>query len=183
MKTLPMALSAPAAALSLMLLAGCASGPYASGGDAQDAFFANLAELCGQTFEGKVVTDDPVDADFRSQRLVMHVRDCSDTEIRIPFHVGADHSRTWVITRTSGGLTLKHDHRDPDGTTPATGAATVTKRRQPTRAAFLQTCQQRRMHACRTTRTRMTWDCWDAAPQSSRCAPLCGGWPMRHTPS
>ena len=117
MKTLPMALSAPAAALSLMLLAGCASGPYASGGDAQDAFFANLAELCGQTFEGKVVTDDPVDADFRSQRLVMHVRDCSDTEIRIPFHVGADHSRTWVITRTSGGLTLKHDHRDPDGTT------------------------------------------------------------------
>jgi hypothetical protein len=117
MKTLPMALSAPAAALSLMLLAGCASGPYASGGGAQDAFFANLTELCGQTFEGKVVTDDPVDADFRSQRLVMHVRDCSATEIRIPFHVGEDHSRTWVITRTPGGLTLKHDHRDPDGTT------------------------------------------------------------------
>lgn len=118
MKTLPLALSAPAAALSLMLLAGCATGPAGDGaGAAQDAFFANLTALCGQTFEGKVVTDDPVDADFRSQRLVMHVRDCSADEIRIPFHVGADHSRTWVVTRTSGGLTLKHDHRDPDGTT------------------------------------------------------------------
>jgi|GEM_PF-4650922 len=118
MKTLPAALSAPATALSLMLLAGCATGPGGDGADAaQDAFFANLTELCGQTFEGKVVTDDPVDADFRRQRLVMHVRDCSADEIRIPFHVGEDHSRTWVITRTPEGLRLKHDHRDPDGTT------------------------------------------------------------------
>jgi len=113
-----MAVSAPAAALSLLLLAGCASGPFQGGtSGAQDAYFANLTALCGQRFEGRVVTDDPVDADFRSQRLLMHVRDCSDTEIRIPFWVGEDRSRTWVITRTSGGLTLKHDHRDPDGTT------------------------------------------------------------------
>lgn len=117
MKTLPVALSAPAAALSLMLMAGCATGPAGGTDAAQDAFFANLTELCGQTFEGKVVTDDPVDADFRRQRLVMHVRDCSADEIRIPFHVGEDHSRTWVITRTPEGLRLKHDHRDPDGTT------------------------------------------------------------------
>ena len=117
MKTLTVAVRAPAAALSLMLLAGCAAGPQAVGDDrAQDAFFANLTALCGQTFEGKVVTDDPADADFRRQRLVIHVRDCSADEIRIPFHVGEDHSRTWVITRTPGGLTLKHDHRDPDGT-------------------------------------------------------------------
>lgn len=117
MKTLPVALSAPAAALSLMLMAGCATGPAGGTDAAQDAFFANLTELCGQAFEGKVVTDDPVDADFRRQRLVMHVRDCSADEIRIPFHVGEDHSRTWVITRTPEGLRLKHDHRDPDGTT------------------------------------------------------------------
>lgn len=47
----------------------------------------------------------------------MHVRDCSAEEIRIPFWVGEDRSRTWVITRTETGLRLKHDHRDPDGTT------------------------------------------------------------------
>ncbi|GAA0395742.1 hypothetical protein GCM10009093_22870 [Brevundimonas terrae] len=83
----------------------------------QDAFFANLTALCGQRFEGKVVTTDPQDADFANNRLLMHVRDCSDSEIRIPFWVGEDKSRTWVITRQDVGLRLKHDHRDPDGTT------------------------------------------------------------------
>jgi hypothetical protein len=27
----------------------------------------------------------------------MHVRDCGPDSIRIPFHVGADRSRTWLI--------------------------------------------------------------------------------------
>jgi hypothetical protein len=51
-----------------------------------------------------------------SQALVMHVRDCSADTIRIPFHVGANRSRTWVVTRTATGLRLKHDHRHEDGT-------------------------------------------------------------------
>jgi len=45
----------------------------------------------------------------------MHVRSCSENEIRIPFHVGEDRSRTWVITKTSAGMRLKHDHRHQDG--------------------------------------------------------------------
>jgi hypothetical protein len=45
----------------------------------------------------------------------MHVRDCSSDTIRIPFYVGEDRSRTWVVTRTAGGLQLKHDHRHEDG--------------------------------------------------------------------
>jgi len=45
----------------------------------------------------------------------MHVRGCEPAELRIPFHVGDDHSRTWVITRTAQGLRLKHDHRHEDG--------------------------------------------------------------------
>jgi len=82
----------------------------------QTAFMASLKALCGQRFEGRVVTTDAVDADFARARLVMHVRDCSADEVRIPFHVGDDHSRTWVISRNEeGGLTLKHDHRDPEG--------------------------------------------------------------------
>lgn len=115
------AFSAPAALLSILAVAACSqpeSAPAPEAAGPQDVWFANLGELCGQRFVGQVVTDDPADADFRSQRLLMHVRDCSDSEIRIPFWVGEDHSRTWVITRNDdGGLTLKHDHRDPDGTT------------------------------------------------------------------
>jgi len=112
MKTLT--LIAPALAVSAGLaLSACATGP-AVAPTPHDAFFANLSALCGQRFEGRVTTDDAADADFRRQRLVMHVRDCSPIEIRIPFQVGDDRSRTWVITRTDTGLRLKHDHRDPD---------------------------------------------------------------------
>ena len=115
------ALSAPVAALSVLAVAACSqpeSAPAPEAAGPQDVWFANLGELCGQSFVGQVVTDDPADDDFRNSRLLMHVRDCSDSEIRIPFWVGDDHSRTWVITRNDdGGLTLKHDHRDPDGTT------------------------------------------------------------------
>lgn len=50
----------------------------------------------------------------------MHVRECSDSELRIPFHVGDDRSRTWVLTRRVGGLRLKHDHRHADGSPDAT---------------------------------------------------------------
>jgi hypothetical protein len=79
------------------------------------AFFTGLLALCGQAFEGRMTTNDPADAAMGAQRLVMHVRECKDDEIRIPFHVGADRSRTWVVTRTAAGLRLKHDHRHDDG--------------------------------------------------------------------
>lgn len=91
----------------------CASTPRAA--PSHDAFMANLNALCGQRFEGRVTTTDAADAAFASSRLLMHVRDCSPTEVRIPFWVGEDRSRTWVITREPHGLTLKHDHRDPQG--------------------------------------------------------------------
>ena len=72
--------------------------------------------MCGQAFEGKVVEGtEPSDAAFREQRLVMHVRECSADEIRIPFHAGENRSRTWVLTRTADGVRLKHDHRHEDG--------------------------------------------------------------------
>jgi len=80
-----------------------------------DAFLARLSELCGRRFEGRVVSADAADADMARQRLVMHVRDCSAAQVRIPFQVGADRSRTWVLTRTAEGLRLKHDHRHEDG--------------------------------------------------------------------
>ena len=99
-------------AAASIALAACATAPAPS---PQDIFFANLSELCGQSFEGRVVTTDAADANFASQRLVMQVRTCSENEIRVPFHVGENRSRTWVITRTGAGLRLKHDHRHEDG--------------------------------------------------------------------
>lgn len=83
----------------------------------QDQFLANLAELCGEAYQGEIVASSPegADDDFAGQDMVMHVRECEDDVIRIPFHVGEDRSRTWIITRTADGLRLKHDHRHEDG--------------------------------------------------------------------
>jgi len=58
----------------------------------------------------------PGDSVFVQNRLLMHVRDCGESEVRIPFALGADHSRTWIVSRVDGGLRLKHDHRHEDGT-------------------------------------------------------------------
>lgn len=85
---------------------------------------AAIAAHCGQAYVGKVVEDTPAPTakdPFAGQRLVMHVRGCADPahELRIPFHVGDDHSRTWVLTRTPNGLRLKHDHRHEDGSPDA----------------------------------------------------------------
>ncbi|HEX8570785.1 MAG TPA: hypothetical protein VF699_12815 [Caulobacteraceae bacterium] len=103
-----------AGTLVILLLGGCASVPPPP--HPADAFFARLTALCGRTFEGSVVADTPTPSpDFAGKRLVMHVRDCTPTQVRIPFHVGEDRSRTWVVTRTPGGLRLKHDHRHEDG--------------------------------------------------------------------
>lgn len=99
-------------AVAALALSACASAPPAS---PQDTFFANLSTLCGHAYAGRVVTTDAADASFTSQPLVMHVRDCSASEIRVPFNVGENRSRTWVITRTAEGLRLKHDHRHEDG--------------------------------------------------------------------
>jgi hypothetical protein len=79
-----------------------------------DAFFDNLRKYCGKAFEGKVAVDNPASPGFEG-RVVMHVRKCTDTQLQIPFHVGDNHSRTWIITKTGSGLSLKHDHRHEDG--------------------------------------------------------------------
>lgn len=80
-----------------------------------DAFLAALRAHCGKAYEGRIIDPQPADTAFASQRLLMHVRGCGDDTLRIPFHVGDDRSRTWVLTRTADGIRLKHDHRHEDG--------------------------------------------------------------------
>ena len=99
------------AALALIATAGCATTAAP-----QRDFFTDLSSLCGKSFAGRITSPPaPADADFAGKTMVMHVRTCSADTIRVPFHVADDHSRTWVITRTTVGLRLKHDHRHKDG--------------------------------------------------------------------
>jgi hypothetical protein len=75
----------------------------------------NLRSLCGKAFAGELVEYNDSDADLLGLPMVMHVRECGENEIRVPFHVGENRSRTWVFTRTADGIKLKHDHRHEDG--------------------------------------------------------------------
>ena len=83
-----------------------------------DAFMASIARHCGKAYAGRITANEPAAPNdpFTGKPLVMHVLACSPQQLRIPFHVGDDHSRTWVLTRTADGLQLKHDHRHADGT-------------------------------------------------------------------
>jgi hypothetical protein len=103
-------------AAAALAVSGCATPRTTADSD----FFARLGSLCGRAFEGRIASP-PVaaDASFAGKRLVMHVRDCSANTIRIPFHVGDDRSRTWVLTRVGAGYRLKHDHRHQDGSEDA----------------------------------------------------------------
>ena len=82
----------------------------------QDEFFRAISELCGKAYSGTVTVDNSNSDSFANKKLIMHVRQCDETQLQIPFHVGEDASRTWLVTKTDSGLSLKHDHRHRDGT-------------------------------------------------------------------
>jgi hypothetical protein len=84
--------------------------------DARADFFARLTAMCGATFEGASVFPRDAGDAFAGKKLVAHVATCTANEVRVPFIVGADRSRTWIFTKSSAGLELKHDHRHADGT-------------------------------------------------------------------
>ena len=108
-------LSLPAA----VLIAGCNGAPDRDVSP-QSEWWSNLKTLCGQAFAGEMVKyDEEADQGWLNVPVIMHVRECSETEIRIPLHVGDDRSRTWVLTRMEDGIQLKHDHRYPDGSAEA----------------------------------------------------------------
>ncbi|QDP02956.1 hypothetical protein FNC98_07760 [Thalassotalea sp. PS06] len=80
-----------------------------------DAFFDAIKSHCGKAYAGKITVDNSDGGGFAGKELIMHVRICDDRQLQVPFHVGDDASRTWLITKTGSGLQLKHDHRHQDG--------------------------------------------------------------------
>ena len=101
---------------------------------AQKAFFEALHARCETRFEGRAVYPDDPGEDFRDKVLTAHIASRTEDDIRIPFAVGENTSRTWIRRKTDDGLELKHDHRHADrtpdeitmygGTTRAVGTAT-----------------------------------------------------------
>ncbi len=84
--------------------------------DPQTVFWERLSTLCGLAYAGFLtVGTEESDRYFGEADLKLHVRDCNDDEIRIPFHVSEDRSRTFVLRKTDEGLTLHHRHLDEAG--------------------------------------------------------------------
>ncbi|MGJ8663338.1 MAG: hypothetical protein ACSHWU_06795 [Marinicella sp.] len=97
----------------ILLLMACVKKPEPS---KQQMFFTHLKSMCGQVFEGASTFPEDPNHDFAGKKLVADFAQCDDSQVRIKFAVGEDHSRTWVITQSLQGLLLKHDHRHHDGT-------------------------------------------------------------------
>ena len=82
----------------------------------QEKFFDSIAKMCGARFEGAMTYPESGQDDFAGKLLIAHITSCNTEELKIAFSVGKDDSRTWIISKTSNGLQLKHDHRHKDGT-------------------------------------------------------------------
>ncbi|WND03140.1 hypothetical protein QGN29_02010 [Temperatibacter marinus] len=107
--------------------------PAAKAEESHAIFFNQLKKICGHSYEGTVVASNESDEKWRQSKLIIHAPACTadmTKQIRIPLHVGEDKSRTWIITKSATGLSLKHDHRHKDGTPDAVsmyGGHTTTK--------------------------------------------------------
>jgi hypothetical protein len=85
--------------------------------EAQRAFLDQYAAYCGETYAGRsVMVDLGADHPLDGARLRMTLASCGADQVRIPFQVDDDRSRTWILTRQDRGLHLAHDHRYEDGT-------------------------------------------------------------------
>ncbi len=79
-----------------------------------ELFWENLKKHCDNVYEG-TITEGANHPAFKDKKLLMHVKSCKDDIIRIPFYVGEDRSRTWVLKLENNRILLKHDHRHEDG--------------------------------------------------------------------
>lgn len=82
----------------------------------QEAFWGKLKAHCGKAYPGKLSDiTEYYENGMEDAEMRMHVMECAEDRIHIPFHIDDDHSRNWILTREEGTILLKHDHRHPDG--------------------------------------------------------------------
>ncbi len=94
--------------------------------EAFELFFSALAEQCGNAYPGGLTLEPPGDEMLTgTEMLIVHFRECDDNQLKLPFHIELedendwDRSRTWIYTKHSNNLELRHDHRMPDGSDDA----------------------------------------------------------------
>ncbi len=97
----------PALAASALLAACTAEAPQPSAGPApeQEAFWASLQAHCGNAYAGRVSDATEYYRGSVAGDAVMHFMECSDDRIHIPFHLGENRSRNWIVDGAMG------DHR------------------------------------------------------------------------
>lgn len=86
-------------------------------GQSEKEFFKELQSRKGKTFYGKAIymPDTTKVNDFWGKVLSLKVIRNNRSELHLPFNVGENQTRTWVLTKTESGIRLKHDHRHTDG--------------------------------------------------------------------
>lgn len=80
------------------------------------AFIQAFKPHLGKYYEGTIVAGGKEGDGFTGKRLLMQIMSYSDHEVKVPFFVGEDKSRTWIFSWNNNRVKLKHDHRKPDGT-------------------------------------------------------------------
>jgi len=115
-------------ALGLVGLLGCATAPVppvevareAAGlSPAQAGFWANLHQLCGARLEGRELFSAAGRDRWAERAMHLDFAHCDDREIRVPFRVDEDTSRTWLLQVEGARLRLRHQHLEADGTPEA----------------------------------------------------------------
>ncbi len=109
----------------LSFLFACGSAPEREKPDVEDVialtgnkkkFFDHITSLCGKKFKGEETYMAEGRESFAGEKMVIHFKSCTNDEISIPFHIGEDKSRTWLLLVEDGRLRFRHDHRHEDGT-------------------------------------------------------------------
>lgn len=86
-------------------------------GQVDKEFFKAIRSLEGRTVYGKAIymPDTTKANDFWGKVLSFKVSRSKRSQLKLPFNVGENQTRTWVLTKTKAGIRLKHDHRHTDG--------------------------------------------------------------------
>ena len=97
--------------LSGLLLSGCFvfQSP-------ESEFWGRLKPLCGNAYQGELISGDEVDADFIDVPLYISVDRCQGNEIEISFLRETEIVGHWVLTRHADQIELRHVHEGSDVT-------------------------------------------------------------------
>ncbi len=87
-----------------------------AGAQTHSEFYSELQSRKGKVFYGKVtyMLDTLTKNDFWGKPLQFSISEVNG-ELRMPFAVGDNRSRTWILKKHISSLELKHDHRHEGG--------------------------------------------------------------------